>query len=240
MTSRPTFAVPAVLLASFAFAVPVSAQGRAGDASAHPAHFASGRHAQAPPFIAGRGDRLTHRRRSFYNDGVFYPDLFPSDYESGEPEEPLVEPIIVQPSAPAESRQPATKPIEPLVLEDHNGQWTRVAVGSEVSVGAQPSPPNAIEPRLPSSDSVAEGNSAPAVGLPPAVLVFRNGRQEQVRNYMIQGNDIYTKADYWSTGSWTRKIPLTDLDVPATLKLNSDRGTKFNLPRSPNQVVVRF
>jgi len=30
------------------------------------------------------------------------------------------------------------------------------------------------------------------------------------------------------------------LDIPATLKLNEERGGKFNLPSAPNQVVVRF
>ena len=50
---------------------------------------------------------------------------------------------------------------------------------------------------------------------------------------------IYSKADYWTTGSWTRKIQIADLDVPATLKLNQERGVKFALPASPNEIVVR-
>jgi len=57
---------------------------------------------------------------------------------------------------------------------------------------------------------------------------------------MIQGDVLFTNADYWSTGSWTRKISLTDVDIPASLKLNKERGTKFNLPSGPNEVVIRF
>jgi hypothetical protein len=49
---------------------------------------------------------------------------------------------------------------------------------------------------------------------------------------------IYSKADYWSSGSWTKKIQIADLDVPATLKLNQERGLKFELPAGPNEVVV--
>ena len=48
---------------------------------------------------------------------------------------------------------------------------------------------------------------------------------------------IYSKADYWTTGSWTRKIQIADLDVPATLKLNQQRGLNFVLPASSNEVV---
>lgn len=243
MASRRMFTALAILFAgALAFALPACAQRRPGSAPAHSAHFASARHGQAAPFISARRDKFDRRGRGFYNNGLFYyPGLFPDDYDSGEAEEPLVQPIIVQPATAAQPQQLPAKTIEPLVLEDHNGQWTRVPVGSEVSVGTQASSANAVESRLPTAASGAEEISpSPTVGLPPAVLVFRDGHQEQVRNYTIQGNDLYTNADYWSTGSWKRKIPLADLDIPATLKLNTDRGTKFNLPRSPNQVVVRF
>ncbi len=63
---------------------------------------------------------------------------------------------------------------------------------------------------------------------------------EELGKYMIQGVVLLTTADYWSTGSWTRKIPLAELDIPASLKLNRERGSKFNLPSGPNEVVVRF
>lgn len=242
MASRQMFGVPVVLLAAFVAAGPAGAQGRASSAAAHSASFASSRRTQTPPFISGRRSRINHRDRSFYNSGLFYyPDMFPDAYDSSEPVEPMVQPIIVQPSVAAQPQQPAAKSIEPLVLEDRNGQWMRVPVGSQVSVNAQPNPPNGVESRRPSATSGWDENSGvPALELPPAVLVFRDGHREQVRNYMIQGNDLYTSADYWSTGSWTKKIPLADLDVPATLRLNADRGAEFNLPRSPNQVIVRF
>jgi hypothetical protein len=72
------------------------------------------------------------------------------------------------------------------------------------------------------------------------VIVFRDGHEEEVAKYMIQGETLFTNADYWNTGSWTRKIPLSEVDIPASLKLNRDRGTKFNLPSGPNEVMIRF
>jgi hypothetical protein len=57
--------------------------------------------------------------------------------------------------------------------------------------------------------------------------------------FTIMNGIIYSKADYWSSGSWTRKIQIADLDVPATLKLNHERGLKFVLPSGPDEVVMR-
>jgi hypothetical protein len=76
--------------------------------------------------------------------------------------------------------------------------------------------------------------------LPPSVLVFRDGHQEEVERYVVQGDSLYTSADYWSTGSWTRRIPIAELDVPASVKLNAARGGKFSVPTRPYEVVVRF
>ncbi len=76
--------------------------------------------------------------------------------------------------------------------------------------------------------------------LPNTVLVFRDGHKEEVNKYVIEGNSVYASTDYWSTGSWTKKIPLSELNVPATLKLNQERGVKFKLPSGPNEVVIGF
>jgi len=41
------------------------------------------------------------------------------------------------------------------------------------------------------------------------------------------------------SGCAARKIPGTDLDVPATLKANIDRGAKFSLPSRSSEVILR-
>src|SRR5271157_743755 len=59
----------------------------------------------------------------------------------------------------------------------------------------------------------------------PSVLVFRDGHQQEVSNYAIMGQTVYvfdTRA---------QKIALADLDVPANIKANDDRGLEFNIPQ---------
>jgi hypothetical protein len=142
---------------------------------------------------------------------------------------------------PAPEAQPPAQPIQPLVLEERDGQWVRVPTGNQVPVNAEEKPASPGEKtNAERSGTPSEEAAQPVAQLPPAVLVFRDGHREEVRNYMIQGDILYTSADYWATGSWNRKIPVSELDIPASLKANAKRGAKFTLPRGPNQVVVRF
>jgi hypothetical protein len=65
----------------------------------------------------------------------------------------------------------------------------------------------------------------PVADEPGTMLVFKDGRQLEVKNYAIQGDLLYDL-----TGGRPRKIALTDLDLPATQKQNDDRGIDFQLP----------
>ena len=60
-----------------------------------------------------------------------------------------------------------------------------------------------------------------------------------MKSYTIINRTLYASANYWASGSWTRKIELGNLDVPATQKLNEERGSKFLLPSGPQEVVIR-
>jgi hypothetical protein len=115
-------------------------------------------------------------------------------------------------------------------MEERGGQWVRVPNGSELPTAGQAA----------QASGAAPAATEPAAKLPSAVIVFKDGHREEVERYMIQGNVFYTGANYWTTGSWTRKIQMADLDVPATIKANEDRGAKFNLPTSSSEVMVRF
>jgi hypothetical protein len=75
--------------------------------------------------------------------------------------------------------------------------------------------------------------------LPPAVLVFRDGHREEVKSYTIIGESLFTKQNYWVSGSWSKKIDLASLDIPATLQLNQAQGSGFRLPSGPSEVIVR-
>lgn len=56
----------------------------------------------------------------------------------------------------------------------------------------------------------------------PTILVYRDGRQSEVQNYAILGKTLWVFG-----GQTTRKVPLTDLDLDVTKKLNEDRGVEF-------------
>jgi hypothetical protein len=151
-------------------------------------------------------------------------------------------------AAPLQPAPPAP-PLEPLLIEwqgDHFERMTplqrasskeRSEPDSSASASALSGSPRPS--RKPAAQPAHASAREPVPELPPAVLVFRDGRTEEVSNYTIMSGTIYSKADYWTTGSWIRKIEIADLDVPATLKLNHDHGLNFRLPASPNEVVTR-
>ena len=62
----------------------------------------------------------------------------------------------------------------------------------------------------------------------PTVLVFRDGHKQEVNNYAIMGQTLYV------FDARTQRIALSDLDVPATIKANENRGVEFHLP-NPKQ-----
>ncbi len=59
-----------------------------------------------------------------------------------------------------------------------------------------------------------------------AILGFRDGRHSEIQNYAIVGQTVWV-----FTEQRARKIPVADLDVEATRKLNADRGVEFGFPR---------
>jgi hypothetical protein len=196
------------------------------------------------PFRTGARTSFPHLRQrrfsrswGFLPPPFFYPDYdydYDYDYEPIETQAPPPREVVVQSPAPAAS------PAESLVLELHGDQWVRVGRYGQSPTPVQSMPPSAEQaPDLPSA--IAGRNEAVQLPpkLPPAVLVFRDGHKEAVERYSIIDGVVYTSADYWSTGSWTRKVPIVELDLPATLKLNRERGVKFPLPSGPNEVVVR-
>ena len=198
-------------------------------------------------FSRGGGVRTTvvplRRARRLSGDSAFAPYFF-SDYDS---ESGIVEappnPIVEQTAQPV---SPAPVPIPPdsLVLELQGDHWVRITNYGQSQTGGQSShaeseqasnSPSTLRPADPRLTTTAELPSE----LPRAVLVFRDGHKEEIGKYMIKGTTVYTSTDYWSSGSWTRKIQIVELDVPATLTLNQERGAKFSLPSGPNEVMIR-
>lgn len=61
--------------------------------------------------------------------------------------------------------------------------------------------------------------------MPATVLVFRDQHRQEIQNYAIVGQTLWTFAP-----QRTQKIPLSELDIPATQKANDERGVDFRLP----------
>ena len=59
----------------------------------------------------------------------------------------------------------------------------------------------------------------------PTILVFRDGHRSEVRNYAIVGKTLWA-----FTEQRARKIPVSDLDVEATRKVNAEHGVEFRFP----------
>jgi hypothetical protein len=202
-----------------------------------------GRGGFAGGFGRFRQEHPGERRAIFLSYPSFYPD---ADYDSGEASQPQV--IVVQASAPAPPPAPPA-PRESLLIEWQGDHFVRSTASAKAPDGAQIAPDysersasllsSTGRPSTAPSSPKQKNAVQPPRTLPPAVLIFHDGRREEVSEYTIMSGTIYSKADYWTTGSWTRKIQIADLDVPATLKLNQEHGLNFVLPASPNEVVVR-
>src|SRR5262249_32651254 len=76
-------------------------------------------------------------------------------------------------------------------------------------------PPAPVEARPP----------APPEPAKPTVLVFRDKRTQEVNNYAIVGQTLWVLTEQRA-----RKIALAELDLPATAKLNDERGVDFRVP----------
>ena len=60
---------------------------------------------------------------------------------------------------------------------------------------------------------------------PRTILVFKDGRRLEISNYAIAGSTLYNLSD-----GLARKVALAEIDLPATVKQNDDRGVDFQLP----------
>jgi len=61
---------------------------------------------------------------------------------------------------------------------------------------------------------------------PSTALVFRDQHVEEVRNYAISGGTLWVLS-----AQAAKKIPLAQLDLAATAKMNDDRGVDFQVPQ---------
>ena len=174
-------------------------------------------------------------RHHFFANQFFLAAPFLDDYpEVVGPEAPTV--IVLQTAAAAPEGKEEAHPAPPLLIELQGDRYVRYG-GTEqgASSGASVQSDDAGGLR---AENPRKGKLKASADL-PAVLIFRDGRREEISNYSIFGGAIYVNSDYWSSGAWMRKIQIADLDLPTTLKENQERGVRFILPAGPNEVVTR-
>jgi hypothetical protein len=58
------------------------------------------------------------------------------------------------------------------------------------------------------------------------MLVFKDKHQEEVQNYAVVGGTLWILDEKKAS-----KVPLEDLDLDATTRLNDERGVEFEVPR---------
>jgi len=187
-----------------------------GRPPAHGTHVVTGGSRQA---VGVFGDSM--HRRAFHRTPFFYGAPFYYDYEPYEPEYQEPPPA---PPAPVVEAKPEPLP-DPVLLELRGNQWVKVTNFGEASEQALGTESAALTP--------------PQKEMPPAVLVYRDGHSEEVSNYSIIGRVMYTKSDYWTSGAWTRTIQIADLNIPETIEKNRERGITFELPSSPDEIMLR-
>ncbi|MBZ5688427.1 MAG: hypothetical protein LAP86_25700 [Acidobacteriia bacterium] len=86
---------------------------------------------------------------------------------------------------------------------------------------------DAYAPRSSERRPAYDSASQPQEPVPATVLVFRDQHREEISNYAIVGQTLWSYSV-----PRTKKIPLADLDMAATEKANDDRGVTFRVPVS--------
>lgn len=138
---------------------------------------------------------------------VIYPSWLPTPPDEAE-----------NPTPPPDEEASATPPPSPVDIDTQIAEQPNnpVDLTSQQQPWQDVGPPSLPEPPQPE----------PAA--PMTVLVFKDGHQVEIRNYAIMGKNLV-----WFSGELSKKVPIADLDLPATRKVNEGRGLTFAGPDEP-------
>jgi hypothetical protein len=182
--------------------------------------------------FSGRGAGFN---RSGFGRSVYYPIPFFDSFYSGDGSDvayPGPQPIVfMMQGAPVPAVADPAPPVQPLIIELQGDRYVQVS-----GDGIPQAPTINRAPAPPSAQSAA--TSTPPPQLASTILVFRDGRRQEVSAYTIAGGTLYAAADYYNSGAWNEKIPLSSLKMPETIAANQSRGVQFRVPTAPNEVIV--
>ena len=210
----------AVLLIALAITAPWATAQRAG--------FGGGHFGNHPSRGFGMG-RTGARPSPFYDPYAFWGGpLYSSDfYDAGYPVASQPPAVVMQPPAASPSTERA--PADPLMIELQGDHYVQSGAADDRSAGSLISIP-------PETTSFAKTQHE---DLKPVILIFRDGHQEEVRDYTIADGVLYARANFYADGAWNKKIELARVNVADTIATNQSRGVAFRLPASPNEVITR-
>src|SRR5258708_2276726 len=175
--------------------------------------------------------------------GMFSDSSYPNDPSAaGNPPATQSPNILLQALSPITGTQDQQQPSsQPLLIELQGGRYVQLNGENPSANGLAYQAPNPATTRGPASlaSNKRPAHEVAARVLAPVVLVFRDGHNEVVRDYTIAGGTIYARGDYYSDGYWNKKIELSTLNLPETVKSNQEHGVHFVLPSAPNEVITR-
>lgn len=139
----------------------------------------------------------------------------------------VVDPYSMYPPGPDQADQQTDDQAVvsgPTVFERRTPDEMSLETSDPGLEGTQPA--SSADDSSAAANSVAAGTQT-AEPQEPSVLVFNDGHQLEVQNYAIVSDFLY---DF--TPGHMHKVPLSQLDLPATVKANDERGVDFTLPAS--------
>jgi hypothetical protein len=111
-------------------------------------------------------------------------------------------------------------PTSPLVIVQQDK--------SQQARSAPPAKPQVIE--IPS-----QASSVAATSVPAAIFILTSGQQLEARRYTLTGDSLYLTVDRQQ-----RSVPISMLDVNATVAADRARGIDLRIPADRNEVFVGF
>jgi hypothetical protein len=178
-------------------------------------------------FGGHRGGNVFISARPFHHPRGF--SVFPYRYSSS-----YVYPYVVYPAYPLsyyDAYDYAAAPVQPA----YGYQYEYASGGDnyppEMGLAEQMRQQNVgvyAQPRAATPQPAPQPQAAPQPdrAMPPTVLIYRDGKRTEVRNYAIVGQTLWTFSERVAN-----KVPLGQLDLDATRKANEERGMDFVVPQ---------
>ena len=153
---------------------------------------------------------------SNYPFAYFYPGLWPPlDYEYQQASRIANGDVAAE--VAAQEKAYLSSQVEALTNEVRS---LRQEQASREYMGAPAGPLRSVRPAQP----VPQAEARTEQRFPAVVFVYRDGRQLEARNYAIFGQTLWIFH-----AETTQKIPLADLNLAASRRLNESRGIEFPL-----------